>query len=141
MASHKRICFCCSKEYEYCHTCNNHKVEPEWKMLFHDGNCKAAYDIWQAYRGNEIDNDTLVRTLRSMDLSKILAADTLVSKDFKKILSVQEETENKIAESSGNNVEIDKEFKNEIDTEIKDISSNDEEIVEQKKTSTSKKKK
>ena len=82
-----RNCFCCGKTYHYCgHGCKDDNPNEPWRFLFDNENCKVAYDLWQSWRGKEISEDELRDILVKMNLKDILASNTMVSKDFKKIL-------------------------------------------------------
>ena len=90
---HERKCFCCGEIYYYCgQGCKGDAPNEPWRMLFHDENCKAAYELWQSYRGKEISEADLKKVLENMDLTKILASDTALAKDFKDILKTEDKS-------------------------------------------------
>lgn len=88
----ERKCFCCEKIYHYCgHGCKDDNPNEPWRFLFHDENCKKVYELWQAYRGKEITEDSLREKLNSMNIKAILASNSMISQDFKKILDEKKE--------------------------------------------------
>lgn len=91
--AHERICMVCGKKYEYCaHGCKDFDESKPWMYLFDDETCKNVYDIWQSMRGKEINKEKAAEIFGAMDLTKVLAADTMVAKEVKEIVKTKKET-------------------------------------------------
>ena len=113
--AHERKCFCCGAEYKYCgQGCAGEDPRETWRFLFDSENCRDVYEIWQSVRGNEISRSDAAKVFKSMNIKKIVAADTMVSKDIKQILKENEEDKhyNKAEEQK---VEVKEEPKSEVE--------------------------
>lgn len=94
--AHERKCFCCGASYKFCgQGCRDEHPNETWRFLFDNENCKSVYEIWQSVRGNEISKSDAAKIFRTMNIDKVLAADTIVSKDIKQILDENKEHYNK----------------------------------------------
>lgn len=88
----ERHCFCCNRPYFFCgQGCKNEDASQTWRFLFDSKNCLDAYNLWQAYRGKEIQEHELRAALNKIDIDVILASDTQVAQDFRAILKKEED--------------------------------------------------
>lgn len=98
MALKDRICLCCGKTYQYCPSCKGYDPEKTWMFLVHDEKCLDVYNIWQQYRGKEIDKDTAAKALKALDVTEILKSGSPVVPVLKEILDIKDEVKEEIAE-------------------------------------------
>ena len=87
MAKKERTCFCCMRKYVYCHSCKEDKDKPTWYYLVHSETCKHIYDIWQAYRGGEINKLQAREQLGKFkdELQYIMTTNSIIIPELKEI--------------------------------------------------------
>ena len=45
---YRRTCTVCGKEYEFCPDCREYALQPSWKNIYHDENCREIAHILTA---------------------------------------------------------------------------------------------
>ena len=90
--AHKRKCMICGKEYEYCgQGCADYNADEPWRYLFHNEQCRDIYDVWQSYRGKQMQKSEAANILGAIDLKEVLNSGSVVVNDIKEILDIKEE--------------------------------------------------
>lgn len=89
MASRKRKCIICQKEYEWCNNCDNNVNKNEtWRNLYCSKNCNNIFNILSQNAFGHIDDAKAKEMLKNVDISKIDTFREDFKKQIRKIQSV-----------------------------------------------------
>ena len=81
----------CGKEYEWCPKgCKGSDPAETWRTLFDSGRCKTVYEIWQQYRGKQINKEEAKTILRQVKVNDFLSMDSILVPVIKEILDIVE---------------------------------------------------
>lgn len=110
-----RKCIICAEKYSYCMNCRDSRPAETWRNVYDNAECKDVADAWYAYRGHEIskaDAKKLIERHPSV-LEKVFKLDSIPAKEIKAICDfvedVKEEevqvTEDKVEETVDDQIE------------------------------------
>lgn len=66
-----RVCKTCGKKYFYCSNCDKSINDPQWKLMWHDENCKNIFEIVSAYVQRQISKDVAKKKLERCYLKEL----------------------------------------------------------------------
>lgn len=67
-----RTCKACGKEYEYCNTCSEFKLQPSWKNIFCEKDCKDVFMTVTDYKAGEITAEEAYDILEPINSYKFM---------------------------------------------------------------------
>lgn len=70
-SKYKRICYLCGKEYKYCSSCRDYKLQPSWKGMFDSENCNTLFNLSTRYAQGFCSLEEAKAVLAQCDLSNI----------------------------------------------------------------------
>ena len=65
---YRRTCTVCGKEYEFCPDCREYALQPSWKNIYHDENCREIAHILTAV-GRTITAEEAKEKIAKCDLT------------------------------------------------------------------------
>lgn len=98
-----RICKTCGKKYFFCSNCDKNLNDPQWKLMWHDENCKNIFEIVSSYVQKQISKEVAKKKLEKCNLKElysfkdniriiieeIIAEEKKVSQQEKKVVEEQ----------------------------------------------------
>ena len=94
---YRRICTVCGKEYEFCPDCREYALQPSWKNIYHDENCREIAHILTAV-GRTITAEEAREKIAKCDLTNKDNFNEVWRKPLFELLGINEKVEEPKAE-------------------------------------------
>lgn len=112
MGRRNRECYLCGEDYKYCPTCSQDRMKPSWMAEFHEENCKNIFDICTRFNMNLMSKSEAQEALKACDLSNKANFKSYVQRDLDNIfaedkLTIQVEAEIKEIDTDNDEVVVD----------------------------------
>ena len=101
---YRRICTVCGKEYEFCPDCREYALQPSWKNIYHDENCREIAHILTAV-GRTITAEEAKEKIAKCDLTNKDNFNEVWRKPLFELLEINEKVEEPKAEEKIEKVE------------------------------------
>ena len=89
---YRRICTVCGKEYEFCPDCREYALQPSWKNIYHDENCREIAHILTA-TGRTITVEEAKEKIAKCDLTNKDNFNEVWRKPLFELLGINEKVE------------------------------------------------
>lgn len=89
---YKRTCTVCGKEYEFCPDCREYALQPSWKNIYHDENCREIAHILTAV-GRTITAEEAKEKIVKCDLTNKDNFNEVWRKPLFELLGINEKVE------------------------------------------------
>ena len=89
---YRRICTVCGKEYEFCPDCREYALQPSWKNIYHDENCREIAHILTAV-GRTITAEEAKEKIAKCDLTNKDNFNEVWRKPLFELLGINEKVE------------------------------------------------
>ena len=89
---YRRICTVCGKEYEFCPDCREYALQPSWKNIYHDENCREIAHILTAV-GRTITAEEAKEKIAKCDLTNKDNFNEVWRKPLFELLGINEKAE------------------------------------------------
>ena len=66
---YKKICTVCGKEYEFCSGCREYALQPSWKNIYDNENCRNIFNILVDFKQKKISVAEAKEKINACDLS------------------------------------------------------------------------
>ena len=66
-----RICKTCGKKYFFCSNCDKNLNDPQWKLMWHEENCKNIFEIVSSYVQKQIPKEVAKEKLEKCNLREV----------------------------------------------------------------------
>lgn len=101
---YRRTCTVCGKEYEFCPDCREYALQPSWKNIYHDENCREIAHILTAV-GRTITVEEAKEKIAKCDLTNKDNFNEVWRKPLFELLEINEKVEEPKAEEKIEKVE------------------------------------
>ncbi len=89
---YRRTCTVCGKEYEFCPDCREYALQPSWKNIYHDENCREIAHILTAV-GRTITAEEAKEKIAKCDLTNKDNFNEVWRKPLFELLEINEKIE------------------------------------------------
>ena len=89
---YRRTCTVCGKEYEFCPDCREYALQPSWKNIYHDENCREIAHILTAV-GRTITAEEAREKIAKCDLTNKDNFNEVWRKPLFELLGINEKVE------------------------------------------------
>lgn len=89
---YRRTCTVCGKEYEFCPDCREYALQPSWKNIYHDENCREIAHILTAV-GRTITAEEAKEKIAKCDLTNKDNFNEVWRKPLFELLGINEKIE------------------------------------------------
>ena len=89
---YRRTCTVCGKEYEFCPDCREYALQPSWKNIYHDENCREIAHILTA-TGRTITVEEAKEKIAKCDLTNKDNFNEVWRKPLFELLGINEKVE------------------------------------------------
>ena len=89
---YRRTCTVCGKEYEFCPDCREYALQPSWKNIYHDENCREIAHILTAV-GRTITVEEAKEKIAKCDLTNKDNFNEVWRKPLFELLGINEKIE------------------------------------------------
>lgn len=89
---YRRTCTVCGKEYEFCPDCREYALQPSWKNIYHDENCREIAHILTAV-GRTITAEEAKEKIAKCDLTNKDNFNEVWRKPLFELLGINEKVE------------------------------------------------
>jgi hypothetical protein len=124
---YRKICTVCGKEYEFCSGCREYALQPSWKNIYDNENCREIFNVLVAYRQKKISVSEAKTRINACDLSYKNDIRADLFEVLEELLAINED---------GEQVEVKEPVQktSEVEKEVKTIKEEVTEKVEDNKT-------
>lgn len=130
---YRRICTVCGKEYKFCPDCREYALQPSWKNIYHDENCREiAHILVEA--GKEISTEEAKERIAHCDLTGKENFNEIWRKPLYKLLGINEKVEEQKVEEKIEEPKVEEKIKKVEEIKIEEKAAEPKEDVKTEET-------
>ena len=88
--AHKRTCFICGNDYDYCPTCDRDRLKPSWYALFCCDSCHELNSVLSANTSGRLSLAEAQMKLKQLNFNKNEIKNDLTLSHIEKIMNYKE---------------------------------------------------